>query len=142
MIEDAEIEDVIARLCTRSRTDEQRQQDEHERESRLAAKMNCGELRTHITAGEVEEILEALADRIDTAHSRMPTEGRPDGIERAYSAYEKLYTVRREQHYQDMPWSPSERLIYHWVGLTWPPNANFDGDWVAQCIKKEADRYK
>jgi hypothetical protein len=116
LIEDTEIDEVVVHLrtCTLS-ADEQRQHEERERVDREhAAKLNCGELRTHITAGEVEEILKALADRIDTAHSRPVTEGRPEGIKHAYAAYEKLYTVRRKQHYQGVPWSPSEHLIYHW----------------------------
>ena len=86
MIEDAEVADVIARLRTRVHTGRAAPEEEYQRERRHAAKLNCGELRTHITAGEIEELLEALADRMDTAHSRMPTEGRPKGIERAYSA--------------------------------------------------------
>ena len=102
-------------------------------------KLNLGELQTHLTAGELEEILAALVDRIDASHS---TEGKPEGIEHAYSAYKKLYTVRREQHYQGAPWSPSEHVVYHWVALTWPPSVSFDPDAVDQCIKEEASLYE
>jgi hypothetical protein len=126
MTEDTDMEDVMARA--NRRTDEQLQQEERERGERECyereqregryARLDCGEVRTHITAGEVEEILKALADRIDAAHSRPVTEGRPEGIERAYAAYEKLYTVRREQHYRGVPFSPSERLIYQRVEMT------------------------
>src|SRR3954469_17563038 len=105
IIEDDDMEDVMARMRANRRTDEHLQQEEHERDDRKQcehdereqregryAKLDCGEVRTHITAGEVEEILKALADRIDAAHSRPVTEGRPEGIERAYAAYGKLYT--------------------------------------------------
>jgi hypothetical protein len=141
----ADPEDLLARLGDRIRTYKQPQLEVRERASReqrekqLAAKLNLGEVQTHLTAGELGEILEALADRIDAAHS---TERKPESIERAYSAYKKLYTVRREQHYQDAPWSPSERIIYHWVALTWPPTVSFDPDWVDRCIKEEASRYE
>ena len=125
MIEDEDMENIPARLSAHARTDEQREQEERkykEREQREHDEREQGEgrcaklereLRTHITAGELEEILKALVERIDAAHSRSVTEGRPEGIERAYAAYEKLYTVRLEQHYRGVPLSPSERLIYH-----------------------------